>query len=81
MQVKLPVHLQQFVRQLVAEGQYPSTDAVIAAAITAFAQQELQRLVDEGIKDIEKGRVSDWDVEEAKQRLLRRLKRKQQKAT
>ena len=77
MQVRLPAKLQAFVRQLVVEGEYASTDDVITAALTAFAKQELRRQVEIGLKDEREGRVSDWDIEEIKRDFLRRVKRRQ----
>jgi Arc/MetJ-type ribon-helix-helix transcriptional regulator len=76
MQVRLSAPLQAFVRQLVAEGQFSSTDEVIAAALSTFAKAELKRDVKLGLKDVREGRVSDWDLEEMKRDLLRRVKQR-----
>jgi Arc/MetJ-type ribon-helix-helix transcriptional regulator len=76
MQVRLSAPLQQFVRQLVADGDFASETQVIAAALKFFAREQLRREIEVGLADIRAGRVSDWDVEEAKRDLLRRVKRK-----
>ena len=39
------------------------------------AEEELRREIDLGLKDIEEGRVSDWDVEEMKRELLKGVKK------
>jgi putative addiction module CopG family antidote len=76
MQVRLSAAVQDFIRESVAEGRYPSADALISKAVKLLAQEELRAEIELGLKDIREGRVSDWDVEEEKQAFLRRLKRK-----
>ena len=76
MQVRLSAKAQAFLRQVVAEGKFESTDEVIEEAVTMFAQELLRRDIDAGLKDIREGRVRDWDVEEVKRDFLRRVKRK-----
>ena len=76
MQVRLSRKLERFVRQLVLDGDYGSVDEVVAQALTAFAHEQLRRDIAVAAADVRAGRVSDWDLEEAKQDLLRQLKRK-----
>ena len=76
MHVRIPERLERLVRQLVADGVYSSVDQVVTKALEAFAVAQLRADVELGLKDIREGRVSDWDVNEAKANLLRRWKRK-----
>ena len=76
MQVRLSSRLERYVRQVIAEGRYASAEEVVASALIAQAQRELREDVQLGLKEVRAGRVSEWDVNEAKQELLRRIKRK-----
>lgn len=81
MQARIPVHLEQLVRQLVADGEYASVDQVVTKALEAFAVVKLKADIEVGLKDLREGHESDWDVEEAKRDLLARLKRNRRKAS
>jgi putative addiction module CopG family antidote len=76
MQVRLSSRLERYVRQVIAEGRYASAEEVVASALIAQAQREVREDVQLGLKEVRAGRVSEWDVNEAKQELLRRIKRK-----
>jgi Arc/MetJ-type ribon-helix-helix transcriptional regulator len=76
MQVRLSAKLQELVRQLVADGKYASTDEVIAHAVARLGREELRADLEAGMKDVREGRVVDWSLDEAKQELLRRVRRK-----
>ena len=83
MEIKLPAELERYVRERVESGAHASADEAIAEAVTVWrnvlealpgANEDLGREIDLGLKDIAKGRVSDWDVEEAKAELRRLVK-------
>jgi len=76
MRVQLSAQAEAFVRQVVIEGKYASADQVIEAAVRFFADELLRRDIALGLKEVREGRISEWNVEEAKQELLRRMKRK-----
>jgi len=76
LRVSISGDLERFVRQLVADGDYKSADKLVAKALTDFAHAHLRKEIELGSK----GPFSDWDVNEEKRRLLRRLNR-QKKAT
>jgi antitoxin ParD1/3/4 len=84
MQVKLSKSLEKYVRDQVDSGKYASADDVIRKALVVMknvekilpsAEDDLRREIDIGIRDIEQGRVSDWNPEEMKQRIRARAKR------
>ena len=85
MALKIPPDLQQYLDEKLASGEYASPDEVIAHALKVMrrieewlpsAQDDLRREIQIGLDDIEAGRVSEWNVEEMKQKLRRRAKGK-----
>jgi Arc/MetJ-type ribon-helix-helix transcriptional regulator len=77
MQVRLSPAHQRYVRKKIATGESASATEVVAQALMALRRQDqLRREIDIGLADLRAGRVSDWNVEEAKEELLRRMKRK-----
>jgi antitoxin ParD1/3/4 len=83
MQISLPSNLQAFVKEKMASGRYKSADEVIAEALKVLknvehwlpsAEDDLRREIWLGLRDLDEGKVSKWDVEEMKRRLRERLK-------
>lgn len=84
MTIKLSQELDQYVRRKVSAGKYSSPDAVIAHALRVMrrvermlpsAEDDLRRELDAGIRDIEAGRVRDWDPEAMKRELLAKVRK------
>ncbi len=84
MQIQLPVELERYVRDKVASGEYASPEEVLIESLHVLrnveralpqAQDDLRREIDLGLRDIEAGRVCDWNVEELKE-LIRKRGRK-----
>ncbi len=84
MTIKLSKALERFIREKLETGAYASADEVIAHALTVFrkvehvlpaAQDDLRREIDMGLRDIQQGRVSNWDAESLKQELLQRTRK------
>ena len=76
MAITLSPELQQYVDEKVRSGEFASVDEVFAAAVRVMrnveealpsAEDDLRREIDLGLKDIEEGRVREWDFEELKQ--------------
>lgn len=85
MELRLPKKLRQYVQEKMATGRYASMEDLVEEALRVMrnierevpgAQDDLRRELDSGLADLDAGRVSDWNVEEAKARLLERLKSK-----
>ena len=75
----LPKLMQQYIQKKVAAGEYESASDLIAHALTVFkrvekllpsAQDDLLCAIDAGLRDIEEGRVVDWDPEALKRELI-----------
>jgi antitoxin ParD1/3/4 len=84
MQVKLSKSLEEYVRDQVDSGKYASADDVIRKALVVMknvekilpsAEDDLRREINIGIRDIEEGRVSDWNPEETKRRIRAQAER------
>ena len=84
MKVNLSTGHEQYIRRKIATGKYASADEVVAHAITVFrrvekmlpsAQDDLRREIDLGLRDIEEGRVSDWDPQSLKRELLAKARK------
>ena len=67
-----------------ASGKYASAEDVVEHAIATFrrvgkmlpgAVDDLRREIDLGLRDIEQGRVIDWDVESVKRDLRAKVKK------
>lgn len=85
MKIELPPELARFVKKKLESGEHSSANEVIAHALRVLrnvekwlpsAEDDLRREIQLGLDDLEAGRVSEWNVEEIKERLRNRLKRK-----
>ena len=85
MQVELTTEQEKYVAEKMATGRYASTADVVAEAFRVLrnvekvkpsADEDLARELQLGLDDIEAGRVSEWNVEEAKERLRQKLRAK-----
>ncbi|HEV8377468.1 MAG TPA: hypothetical protein VGQ99_12435 [Tepidisphaeraceae bacterium] len=85
MKIDLPPELARYVKKKLDSGEYASLNDFLAHAVRVFrnvekwlpsAEDDLRREIQIGIDDLEAGRVSEWNVEEMKQRLRQRLKRR-----
>lgn len=79
MTLSLPPHIQRAIEERIKSGKYATPEDVVAAAVTSLVQQEqsdsfgpgeLDELLAEGERDIERGDVLDADEAFAE---LRRL--------
>ncbi|MGD0462585.1 MAG: type II toxin-antitoxin system ParD family antitoxin [Tepidisphaeraceae bacterium] len=84
MTIKLSKANERYIREKLASGRYSSTDEVIAHALAVFrkverilpaAQEDLRREIDIGLRDIEQGRLIDWDAESLKRELLQKTRK------
>jgi antitoxin ParD1/3/4 len=84
MTIKLSKAHERYVREKLASGEYSSQDEVIAHALTVFrkvehilpaAQDDLRREIDIGLRDIQQGRVSNWDAQSPKRDLLQKTRK------
>jgi len=83
MNISLTKELEEMVQAQVRSGQYQSASEVIREALRLFHErqllrqirlEELRKEIDKGLKSIEEGRVSTWDVEEFKKKARARRK-------
>jgi antitoxin ParD1/3/4 len=84
MTIKLSKTHERYIRAQLASGKYASAEELIAHALTVFrkveetlpaAQDDLRREIDIGLRDIQEGRVLDWDVESVKRELLQKTRK------
>jgi len=84
MRIKLSKAHERYIREKLASGAYASEDEVIAHALTVFrkvehilpaAQDDLRREIDLGLRDIQQGRVSNWDAGSLKRELLQKTRK------
>jgi antitoxin ParD1/3/4 len=84
MTIKLSKAHERYIREQLATGKYASAEEVIAHALTVFrkverilpaAQDDLRREIDIGLRDIQQGRVLDWDAESVKRVLLQKTRK------
>lgn len=85
MQINLPADIEQYVAEKMSSGKYSSLDELLADSLRVMrrveevapgARDDLRRELDKGLRDIEEGRVSEWNPEEVRQELLRGAKRR-----
>jgi antitoxin ParD1/3/4 len=85
MTIKLSAAQEEYIREKMATGKYASEEEVVAEAFRVLrnvekmmpeAQDDLRRELQQGLDDVDAGRVSDWNVEEMKARLLEQMKAK-----
>jgi antitoxin ParD1/3/4 len=85
MPIKLSPDLEQYVSEKLSSGRYTCEDELIVEAIRVMrnvekmlpsAQDDLRREIQLGLDDLDEGRVSEWNVDEMKERLLEKLKAK-----
>jgi antitoxin ParD1/3/4 len=85
MPIKLSPDLEQYVNEKLSSGRYKCEDDLIAEAIRVMrsvdkmlpsAQDDLRREIQLGLDDLDEGRVSDWNVDQMKERLLEKLRAK-----
>ena len=78
MEIKLAPEAERYVAEKVRSGRYASADEVIAEALRVLrnveaewpgADDDLRREIDMGLRDVEGGRVGEWDLEEMKKRV------------
>jgi antitoxin ParD1/3/4 len=72
--ITLDPELQTFLEEQVRLGKYPSSEAAIADAVRRMSEREekiawLRRELQIGIDQIDRGEVSEWNVEEMKTKL------------
>jgi antitoxin ParD1/3/4 len=77
MTVKLKRELQAFIKRQVREGKYSSASAAVAEAVHRLKIREqkiawLQKELQVGLDELERGEGSEWDVEEMKSRLRKK---------
>jgi antitoxin ParD1/3/4 len=84
MTIKLTKANERYIREKLANGEYASASEVMAHALAVFrkferilpsAADDLRREIDLGLRDIEHGRVSDWNPESLKRELLRKTRK------
>jgi putative addiction module CopG family antidote len=80
MTITLKPDLKKFVDKQVRLGRFKSPDAAVAHALKRLRDDEqkiawLRKEIQKGINSLDRGEGTPWDVDEAKARLLRRLKR------
>ena len=89
MNVSLTEELESLVNEKVKSGLYTSASEVVRAGLRLLKQEEelqatkLEKLryeINKGIQDVEKGNVTEFDVEEIKRRGRERLKKHKQSA-
>jgi putative addiction module CopG family antidote len=78
MTISFAPELQQFLEEQVRTGKFDSTESALAEAVRLMKQREerlasLQRDIDQGWEDFERGRVSVRSAEDAKARLQKHL--------
>jgi antitoxin ParD1/3/4 len=80
MQIKLPPDLDEYVQEKLKSGEYASIEDVFIKAVRVMrnveraipgAQDDLRREIDIGLKDVEEGRVAEWNLEEMQEELRR----------
>ena len=85
MKIDLPPKISRFVKKKLDSGEYTSASQFIAHAVSVYknvekwlpsAEDDLRREIQLGLDDLEAGRVSEWNVEEMKERLRQRVKRR-----
>lgn len=69
MTVTIPPEFAEFVDGELASGRFQSTDELLAAALSLLRERErrwglLQSEIQEGLDDVEAGRVSEFDAED-----------------
>ena len=78
MDITLPRDLDDYVREKLAAGQYGSAAELICEALRTLrkvelavpsAEEDLRREIDLGLREIEEGRVVEWDVAAMKRRI------------
>jgi len=84
MNISLTKELEEMVHEQVRGGQYQSASEVIREALRLFHErqllrqirlEELRKEIDKGLKDVEEGRVSTWDIDEFLKKARARRKR------
>jgi antitoxin ParD1/3/4 len=84
MTIKLSKAHERYIREMLANGKYTSADEVIAHAITVCrkverslgtAQDDLRREIDQGLRDLQHGRVIDWNPGLLKRELLQKTRK------
>ena len=69
MQISLPPELEKFVEEEVRAGEYATPDDVVEDALQllrhlpAWTEEELRREIAVGIKQLDRGEGTPWDVE------------------
>jgi antitoxin ParD1/3/4 len=85
MKIELPSGLARYLKKKLDSGEYSSANEFIAHAVRVYrnvekwlpsAQDDLRREIQIGIDELEAGQASEWNLEEMKQALRQRLKRK-----
>jgi antitoxin ParD1/3/4 len=80
MEIAIDPQRRRFVTSKVRSGRFKSASDVIKFAIDRMRQDErdlarLKKEIQKGITSLDNGEGTPWDVEEAKARFLRRVKR------
>lgn len=79
MALQLSTELREFIDQEIRAGHYPSEGAAIADALLRLKEEReyhvwLKAEVRKGLHSIDRGKVSEWDLEDTKRRLVERLR-------
>jgi antitoxin ParD1/3/4 len=80
MTITLKPEMKKFIEKQVRSGRFKSPDAAVTHALKRLRNDEqklawLRKEIQKGIDSLDRGEGTPWDVNEAKARLLRRLKR------
>ena len=84
MTISLSPELQKYVDEKLASGKYASPDEVVSQALIVMrnvenaspsAQDDLRRELHAALRDVEEGRVSEWDPEEIKREIRQNAER------
>ena len=75
----LSPQVEQYIGDVLAQGLYPSREALLEKAVLTLREvardrEQLKEALRRGIDDIDNGRVEDWDFDAAVQRLDEHLK-------
>jgi antitoxin ParD1/3/4 len=82
MNVSLSPDVQRYLDGLVSSGRYRSIDDAVNDLISVVRSEEelserdveeLRAEIDEGLRDVDAGRVAEWDLDDLKPRVRERL--------
>ena len=85
MDIVLDPQHRRYLTSKVRSGQFKSASDVVKHALELLKQDErdaawLKRELQKGLDALDRGEVSDWNLDEEKARLLRRVQRQRRRA-